>query len=84
VLTAVGVEGRVPGAELLRRIVDGELDQRHEVRPVVRPLTGEGAKHFGNDAMHALDLARGVVVVLRAKDERGHRVLRAALSRRRW
>jgi hypothetical protein len=84
VLTAVGVEGRVPGAELLRRIVDGELDQRHEVRPVVRPLTGEGAKHLGNDAMHALDLARGVVVVLRAKDERGHRVLRAALSRRRW
>jgi hypothetical protein len=45
-LAAIGVEGRVPGAEWRRGVNDGELDQLHEVRPVARPLAGNAAQHF--------------------------------------
>jgi hypothetical protein len=71
VLTAVGVEGCVPGAKRRRGVVDGELDQQHEFLSVVCPLAGKGAQHVGNDAVDVLDLAGRVVVVRRAEDERG-------------
>ena len=44
VLAAVGVERRVATPEGRRRIVDRELDQRHEGRPVVGTLAGEGRR----------------------------------------
>ena len=71
VLAAVGVEGRVAGAERRRRVVDRKLDQRHELGPVVAALAGEGAQHVGDDAVDALRLGVGVVVVRRAEDELG-------------
>jgi hypothetical protein len=76
-LAAVGVEGRVAGAKRLRRVVNREFEQRHELGPVVTSLAGKGAEHVSNCAVnvsnHAitLDLARGVVVVRGPEDQRG-------------
>ena len=69
-LATVGVEGRVTGPERRHRVIKRELNQRHEGGPVVGPLAGKGAQDVGNDTVDALDLARGVVVVRRAEDER--------------
>ena len=63
-LAAISVEGRVAGAELRRLVVDGELDERHQVRPVFAPFAGEGAQD-GDDTFDAL--AGCVVVVRRAE-----------------
>ena len=70
-LAAVGVEGRVAGAERRGGVVDRELRQRHEGRPVVGTLAGEGAQDVGDDAVDAFYLAGGVVMMRRAVDERG-------------
>ena len=71
VLATVSVEGSVAGAERRRRIIDGEFDQRHKCWPVVAALVGEGAQDVGDDTIDALHLARGVVVVWRAKHQGG-------------
>ena len=45
-------------AERGRGVADGELDERHRVRPVVAPVPGEGAQDVGDDAAtDALGLA---------------------------
>ncbi len=41
------------------------------LRPVVTTLSGEGAQDIGYTTVDTLDLAGGVVVVRRAKDQRG-------------
>ena len=68
-LAAISVEGRAAGAERGRKVVDGEPDERHRVRPVVAPFAGEGAR---TSAMmpSAVYLAGCVVVVRRAEDQR--------------
>ena len=53
VLATIGVEGRVATPEGRRRVVDRELDQRHQGRPVVNTLAGEGAQDVGDDAVDA-------------------------------
>ena len=69
-LAAVSVEGCVAGPERRRRVIDGKFNQRDERRPVVGALTGKGAQDIGNDAIDALNLAGGVMMVWRAEDER--------------
>ena len=70
-LAAVGVERRVATPEGRRRIVDRKLDLRHEGRPVVCALAGEGVQDVGDDAVGALYLAGGLMMMRRAVDERG-------------
>ena len=71
VLAAVGVEGRVATSEGRRCAVDRELDRRHEGRPVVDILAGEGAQDVGDEAVDAPCFAGGVMMMWRAVDERG-------------
>ena len=68
--SAVGVERSVARPERRRRVVDGELGTRHEVRPVVAAVGRKGSLDISDDAVHALDLAGGVVAMRRAEDER--------------
>ena len=52
VLATIGVEG-LATPEGRRRVVDREVDQRHQGRPVVSTLAGEGAQDVGDDAVDA-------------------------------
>ena len=74
-LAAISVEWRVAGAERGRQVVDGKLDERHQVWPVVAPFAGEGAQNVADDAVDALDLAGCVVVMLLAEHERRSELL---------
>ena len=74
-LAAISVEWRVAGAERGRQVVDGNLDERHQVWPVVAPFAGEGAQNVADDAVDALDLAGCVVVMLLAEHERRSELL---------
>ena len=70
-LAAVRVEGRVAGAERRGGIIDGEIDKRDQVWPVVLSVVDEGPQHILDDPIHALDLAGGIVVVRRPKNQGG-------------
>ena len=70
-LAAISVEGRVVGAERGRRVIDGKLDERHQVLPVVAPVASEGAQDVGYDAVDVLDLAGCVVTISTAATDQG-------------
>ena len=59
VLAAVRVEERVAGAERRRGIVDGELDDRGQLRPVVAALADEGPKYVSYNTINSFRLAGG-------------------------
>ena len=70
-LAAVGIEGCVPGAKRRRGVVDGELDQRHEVGQSSARSPAKERSTSVIDTVDALDLAGRVLVVRRTEDERG-------------
>ncbi len=67
----VDEEGREPVAQDGGRIVDGEHGERQLSVPVVLAPVREGAQRVPDDAVGALDLGVGVLVVRRADDEAG-------------
>ena len=69
-LAAVGVKLCIARPERRRRVVDGELSKRHEVRPVVAAVSRKRAQNISDDTVHALDFAGGVLVMLRSEDKR--------------
>ena len=69
-LAAVGKEGRVAQPHGTRGVIYGELSERHEVRPVIASINRKGAQDINNNTVNVFDLAGGVVVVLRAEDQR--------------
>ena len=71
VLAVVSKEWGEASAEGGSCVVDGELHQRGELRPVVLPVIDEGAQDVCNDTVDLLDLACGVVVLWRPKNEGG-------------
>ncbi len=66
---AVDEEGCQVATKRRRRVVDGEHGERQVTVPVVRAAVGEGAQSVADDAVGALHLGVGVLVVRRADDE---------------
>ena len=47
-LAAVGEEGRVARPQGRRGVIEGELSERYEVRPVIASITRKGAQDISN------------------------------------
>ena len=69
-LAAVGEEGRAARPQGRRGVIEGELSERYEVRPVIASITRKGAQDISNNTDNAFDLAGGVVVVQGAEVQR--------------
>ena len=66
---AIDEKGRQVVAERGGSILDGELGEREMTVPIVLAAVGVGAQRVADDAVSALDLGVGVLVVRRADNE---------------
>ena len=68
-LAAVSVEWGIPRAQRRCRIIDGELHEWEEGRPIILPLRDKGAEHVSNDSIDAFGLGIRIMMVWRPKDQ---------------